>query len=78
MMPAGNCAKTLEIVINNDTPCVPDLGMLPRFPFSKESPSLLVCFSLRIWTVNSTVRKIQEIQEFVNHKYMCLNDAKQY
>lgn len=70
-MPAGNCVKTLEIMINNDTPYVIDHGMLSCFPFSKETPSLLVYFTLCIWTVNSTVRKIQEIQGFRNHKYMC-------
>lgn len=67
-MPAVNYVKTLEIVVINYTPYVPDHGKLPCLPFSKDPPSFLVYFSLCLWTVNSIVRKIQEIQGFMNHR----------
>lgn len=53
-MPAVNYVKTLEAVIINYTPDVPDHGKLPCLPFSKDTPSLMVYFSLCFWTVKKT------------------------
>lgn len=46
MIPEVNYVKTLEIVIINYTPYVLDHGMLPCPTFAKETPSLMVDFSL--------------------------------
>lgn len=66
-MSVVNYVKTIKIVIVNSTPYVPDHGKPPCLPFSKDTPSLMVYFSLYFWTVNSIVRKMQEIQGFMNH-----------
>ena len=57
-MSVVNYAKILEIVAVNYTPYVPDHGKPPCLPFSKDTPSLMVYFSLYFWTVNSIVRKM--------------------
>lgn len=57
-MSVVNYAKILEIVTVNYTPYVPDHGKPPCLPFSKDTPSLMVYFSLYFWTVNSIVRKM--------------------
>lgn len=59
--------QILTIWIINYMPYVP-IHVWPYLSVSKETPSLVIYFRICIWTVNSIVRNMREIQGFIHDK----------
>lgn len=67
-MSTANYVQIRKVFIINYVPYVPIHYVWPYLSVSKETPSLLIYFRICIWTVNSIVRKMQEIQGFTHAK----------